>query len=118
MVCMAQLLGFHPNVRVIYNSSPLRNSPHSSPPKAVLFHAMSPKRMLLRWQGGDLGAFWLAKGNRGRQLETSGLCVQAEMAQTGRAFAKETKQDLDFPELVSMQWLACDSSWHHVRDWD
>lgn len=73
--------------------------------------------MLFRRQGGDLGAFWLAWGNGGRQLETSGLCVQAEMAPTGRAFAKETKQDLDFPGLVSMQWLACDSSWHRVRDW-
>lgn len=116
---MAQLLGFHPNFRVIYNSSPLRNSPHSFPPTPTVFHAMPPKRMLLRWQGEDLGVFWLAWGNRQRQAVGNFWPLRpAEMAQTGRAFAKETKQDLDFPGLVSMQWLACDSSWHHVGDLD
>lgn len=52
----------------------------------------------------------LAWGNRGRQLETSRLCLQAGMAAAGRAFAEETKEDLDSLGLVSMQQLAFETS--------
>lgn len=47
------------------------------------------------------------------------LRLQARMAPAGRA--KETKEVLDSPGLVSMQRLAFESSilvWHHVEHWD
>lgn len=100
MVCMAQLLGFHP--RVIYNSSPLRNSPHSFPPTAAFFHAMAPKRC---YSDGK-GEIWVRSGWPG-EMEAGSWKLLGSVSRQRWLRLAELLQRKQSKILTSLDWSAC-----------